>query len=546
LRALAAAQQPGKVYRIGVLADRAADSNEILAWQTFRDGLREHGWKESVNIRIESRWVEGDVARLPEMATELVRLKPDLIATRGSIFTGALKAATSSIPIVFLGHADPVGTGHVASLARPGGNITGMAVLQTEIGPKCLELLHAAVPAATRIAVLWHIGSPSSAPGLKALEEPARLLRLDLQPVGARTAADLEGAFSTMAQRRAQRGLISSPRRPTLPGMDRRKFLLASVVGGFVAPRLASAQQSGRVYRVGSITAAPPPPGVSAKLPFMVQRLRELGYVEGRNLIVEQRFAGLDPKLFPAVVAELVEKKADVLVVLGNRLAEVAKREAPRTPIVMIGGVDPVKDGLVASLARPGGTVTGLLQDVGRDVMLKQLELLKEAVPRSSRIAVIVGGHPGHQKNFEAVKSAEAALGINLFQVTIHGADDIEPAFDTVVRNRADAILVLQTPAIQIRPQAAVDLAARHRVPAAYWWIDVVWLGGLMSYGIDWADLMRRAGAYVDKILKGANPGDLPIEQPTKFDLLINVKTAKVLGVTIPPSLLLRANHLIE
>ena len=209
LASLAAeAQQAGKVYRIGILADRAADTNEIVAWQTFRDALREHGWKEGVNIRIESRWVEGNVARLPEMAADLVRLKPDLIATRGSIFTGALKAATSSIPIVFLAHADPVGTGHVASLARPGGNITGMAVLQTEIGPKCLELLHAAVPTATRIAVLWHSGSPSAIPGLKALEEPARLLRLDLVPVGAETAVDLEGAFSTMAQRRAQALLV--------------------------------------------------------------------------------------------------------------------------------------------------------------------------------------------------------------------------------------------------------------------------------------------------------------------------------------------------
>jgi putative ABC transport system substrate-binding protein len=203
-----AAQEPGKVYSIGILADRAADSNEILAWRTFRDGLREHGWKEGVNIRIESRWVEGNVARLPEMAADLVRLKPDLIATRGSIFTAALKAATSSIPIVFLAHADPVGTGHVASLGRPGGNITGMAVLQTEIGPKCLELLHTAVPAATRIAVLWHSGSPSAIPGLKALEEPARLLRLDLVPVGAQTAADLEGAFSTMARRGAQALLV--------------------------------------------------------------------------------------------------------------------------------------------------------------------------------------------------------------------------------------------------------------------------------------------------------------------------------------------------
>jgi len=208
LPAVAGAQPPGKVYRIGILGDKAADANETLAWQTFRDGLRDLGWKEGVNIRIESRWVEGIVARLPEMAADLVRLKPDLIATRGSIFTGALKAATSSIPIVFLAHADPVETGHVASLARPGGNITGMAVLQSEIGPKCLELLHTAVPAAKRIAVLWHSGSPSTIPGLKALEEPARQLRLDLQPVGAETAADLEGAFSSMARRGAQALLV--------------------------------------------------------------------------------------------------------------------------------------------------------------------------------------------------------------------------------------------------------------------------------------------------------------------------------------------------
>jgi putative ABC transport system substrate-binding protein len=206
---LAASAQPaGKVYRIGVLGDKASDSNEILLWQTFRAGLRERGWNEGVNIRIEYRWVEGNAARLPEVAADLVRLKPDLIATRGSFFTGALKAATSSIPIVFVAHADPEGTGHVASLARPGGNITGMAVLQTELGPKGLELLHSAVPAAARISVLWHPGTPSAVPGLKALEEPARLLRLQLQPIGAQTAGEMEGAFSTMARGGTQAVLV--------------------------------------------------------------------------------------------------------------------------------------------------------------------------------------------------------------------------------------------------------------------------------------------------------------------------------------------------
>jgi putative ABC transport system substrate-binding protein len=219
---LAAGAQPaGKVYRVGILGDKASDSDETRIWQIFRAALRERGWDEGVNIRIEYRWVEGNAARLPEVAADLVRLKPDVIVTRGSFFTGAVKAATSSIPIVSVAHADPVGTGHVASLARPGGNITGTALIQTEIGPKGLELLHAVVPAATRIAVLWHPGTPSAVPGLKALEEPARLLALQMQPVGARTAGELEGAFATMARGRAQALLVFN----TLPLIAARQRL---------------------------------------------------------------------------------------------------------------------------------------------------------------------------------------------------------------------------------------------------------------------------------------------------------------------------------
>jgi putative ABC transport system substrate-binding protein len=310
---LAASAQPaGRVYRIGILGDKASDSNEILLWQTFRAGLRERGWNEGVNIRIEYRWVEGNAARLPEVAADLVRLKPDLIATRGSFFTGALKAATSSIPIVFVGHADPVETGHVASLARPGGNITGMAVLQTELGPKGLELLHSVVPAAARISVLWHPGTPSAVPGLKALEEPARLLRLQLQPIGAQSAGELEGAFSTMAR---------------------------------------------------------------------------------------------------------------------------------------------------------GGT---------------------------------------------------------------------------------QAVLVFSTPPFITARERIAELAIAHRLPTMCQGRLFVEAGGLMSYYPNHEDTWRRATVYVDKILKGARPADLPVEQVTKFELVINLKTAKALGLTIPPSLLQRADQVIE
>ena len=309
---VAEAQQAGKVYRVGILGDKASDSNETHLWQTFRAALRERGLNEGVNLLIEYRGVEGNYARLPEVAADLVRLKPDLIATRGSFFTGALKAATSSIPIVFVGHADPVGTGHVASLARPGGNITGMAVLQTELGPKGLELLHSGVPAAVRISVLWHPGTPSAVPGLKALEEPARLLRLQLQPIGAQTAGELEGAFSTMAR---------------------------------------------------------------------------------------------------------------------------------------------------------GGT---------------------------------------------------------------------------------QAVVVFSTPPFITARQRIAELAIAHRLPTMCQGRLFVEAGGLMSYYPNHEDVWRRAAVYVDKILKGAKPADLPVEQPTKFELVINLKTAKALGLTIPPSLLQRADEIIQ
>jgi len=309
---VAEGQQTGKVYRVGTLGDKASDPRETNLWQIFRVALRERGLNEGVNLQIEYRWIEGNAARLPELAAELVRLKPDLIVTRGSFFTGAVKAATSSIPIVFIGHADPVGTGHVASLARPGGNITGTAALQTELGPKGLELLHAVVPAATRIAVLWHPGTPSAVPGLKTLEGPARLLRLQLQPVGARTAGELEGAFSTMA------------------------------------------------------------------------------------------------------------------------------------------------------------------------------------------------------------------------------------------RDGAQAVLVLGTPPFITARQRLAELAIAHGLPTMFQGRTYVEAGGLMSYFPNHENTYRRTTVYVDKILKGAEPADLPVEQSSKYELVINLKTAKTLGVTIPQSILLRADEVIQ
>jgi putative ABC transport system substrate-binding protein len=205
---VAEAQQPGKVYRVGILTNKASDPAKARQWQALRLGLRERGWIEGENMLIEYRWAEGNFTRLPELAADLVRLKVDLIVTRSSTFVQAAKEATPSIPIVFLIHADPVGTGHVTSLARPGSNITGLAILMTDLAPQMLELLIAAIPVAKRTAVLWDPDTPSHPPALKAVEKAGRTLRVQVQTVGARTAAELEDAFAAMVRARTQAILV--------------------------------------------------------------------------------------------------------------------------------------------------------------------------------------------------------------------------------------------------------------------------------------------------------------------------------------------------
>ena len=306
------AQPAGKMYAVGILGEKASDPSEARMWQTFRLGLRELGWIEGRNIRIESRWAEDNYSRLPELTADLVRLRVDLIVTRGSTYVQGARKATSAIPIVFLVHADPVATGHVASLAKPGGNITGLSLLLTEIYRKGFEILISTVPAAKRIAVLYNPETPSHIPELKALEESARGLRLQLQPVVARAGAELESAFTAIARAEAQ------------------------------------------------------------------------------------------------------------------------------------------------------------------------------------------------------------------------------------------ALFVLSFQPYSAERQRIAELAIRHRLPTMFADRVHVEAGGLMSYGADLGNLFRRGAIYVDKILRGAKPADLPVEQPTKFEFVINLKTAKALGLTIPQSILIRADEIIQ
>ena len=300
--------------------------------------------------------------------------------------------------------------------------------------------------------------------------------------------------------------------------------------------QLAEAQQPMKVYRIGYLAAGEPSVNQGFK-----QGLRELNYIEGKNIVIEPRFAEGKLDRLPDLAAELVRLKVDVIVTPGGSSTRAAKGATSTIPIVMGAAGDPVADGLVTSLARPGGNITGLT-NIAPDLVGKRLELLKEAMPKAVRVAVLLV-HPINTQSFELVA---AALGLKLQPVEARDSNEIDSAFEAAARGRAGALLVLRNPITTAHRKKVVDLAAKHRLPAMYEeraWVDI---GGLMSYGPSFDDLYRRAATFVDKILKGAKPADLPVEQPTKFELIINLKAAKQIGVTIPPNVLARADKVIK
>jgi putative tryptophan/tyrosine transport system substrate-binding protein len=325
--------------------------------------------------------------------------------------------------------------------------------------------------------------------------------------------------------------------------MDRRDTVLALLALG-AAPLAAEAQQAAKVARIGFLAAN------LAANPHLReafrQGLRDLGYVEGRNLVIEYRDAEGKYERLPALAAELVALKVAVIVTGGGTPSALAAKQATRTlPIVFTSAPDPVTDGLVTSLARPGGNVTGS-SNLNPELVGKCLEQLKQVVPGVSRVAVLWrpgdAGEPTQKDMLKAAEVAARALGVRLQFVEARGPADFDSAFSDMTRARADALTVLPSVMFFSERRRLVDLAAKNWLPAVYAQREFVDAGGLMSYGPNLADLFRRAATYVDKILKGAKPGDLPVEQPTKFELVINLKTAKALGLTIPPSLLQRAD----
>jgi putative ABC transport system substrate-binding protein len=324
--------------------------------------------------------------------------------------------------------------------------------------------------------------------------------------------------------------------------LNRRRFLQRLSAGLLAAPVVAEGQPAGKMRRIGFISVTH---RADAEDPFF-RRLGELGYVEGQNLITERRYSEGRAERFAEFATELVRLKVDVIVVNTTPAALAVKRSTHTIPIVIPTAIDPVAAGLVASLARPGGNVTGLTSQAP-ELAGKRLQLLKEAIPRLSRVAVLWNAaNPANARPWRETQDAARALGVALQSQEVRGPADFERVFAAMVRAHPDALFFLGDALTIQHTGEVVGFITRSRIPSMFDRAEMTAAGGLMSYGTQFTDLWRRGAVLVDKILKGAQPADLPVEQPTTFELVINLKTAKALGLTVPPSILARADHIIE
>ena len=358
--------------------------------------------------------------------------------------------------------------------------------------------------------------------------------------IGSRSGTNLKSKTYTEPFDSAQDKLSRSIQNLKWAGVFAILVLLAGCVG------MAQARQSGKVPRIGIFFGTSPSANLGRAEAFR-QGLRELGYVEGKNIVIEWRYAEGKPERMSELATELVRLKVDLIVSPGGAPTTRAAKEATVTiPIVMTQDGDPVGSGFVASLARPGGNITGL-STLAPEISGKQLELMKEIVPRLSRVAVLGSStRPGTAQQLRETELAAKALGVQLQYLDILGPKDIETAFRAAGKGRADAVLVLGGPLFTFQRTQFVELAAKSRLPAIYPSPEFVEAGGLMTYSVSRTDLHRRAATYVDKILKCAKPADLPVELPMKFEFMINLKTAKQIGLTIPPNVLARADKVIR
>jgi ABC-type uncharacterized transport system substrate-binding protein len=325
-----------------------------------------------------------------------------------------------------------------------------------------------------------------------------------------------------------------------------RRAFISVLAGGFLAaPLVAEAQPAGKVYRLGFLGNSTPALEGNLVGPFR-EGLRELGYVEGQNILIEYRWAEGRYERFPALIAELLARKVDVIVTAGTPASHAVKKATTSIPLIMVAVGDPVASSLVPSLTRPAGNITGLTS-MGDELEGKRLELLRDLIPTISHVAALTNsGNASLKKTSEVLRSVAAALQIKVLVLDVRSADQLDEAFDVIVQKRPEALLVPADRVFLTNRARIVQFAAKRRLPAMYAYRELVEAGGLVSFGPSYADMHRRAAYYVDRILKGTKPGDLPVEGPTRFELVINMKTAKALGLAIPRSVLARADQVIE
>jgi putative ABC transport system substrate-binding protein len=328
----------------------------------------------------------------------------------------------------------------------------------------------------------------------------------------------------------------------------KRRRAIRALAGIALAPLVARAQQPGRVHRLGMLYfASPPSTGERQRhSAYLVPAaLRDLGYVEGRNIVIERRHAEDKAERLAPLARELAQLRVDAVIAVGLSAVRAAKEASATIPIVLYGNFDPVANGIVSNLARPGGNVTGVLIAPEGTLASKKLELLRETAPKAARLALLAPADPGFARQLREAQAAAQAIGVPLDVVEVRDAS-FERAFASISAQKAGALFVGAHQSFMVHRNRIIELAARHRLPAIYEWAEQVEDGGLMAYGTSLSGLARRTAIYVDRIFKGAKAGDLPIEQPTRFELVINLRTAKALGLAIPQSLLLRADRMIE
>jgi ABC-type uncharacterized transport system substrate-binding protein len=332
--------------------------------------------------------------------------------------------------------------------------------------------------------------------------------------------------------------------------MDRRRFLLTSLAGVIAAPVGGGAHAADRVRRVGLLLGWRPPPEWIARSDIFFGPMRELGWVDGQNVVFEERAANAGIELLPMLARELIASRVDVIVAATSPATRAAQEATATIPIVFAEVGQPVSRGFVASLTRPGGNITGLA-DLGLELMPKRLELLKELVPSATRVAVLLDPdypHPPHvaQRVLDDSERASRALGLRLERFEVRTSEDFDKAFARIRQSRAEGVTYIQTPLFFHQRAQIADLAIKHRLPLVAGIRPQAEAGALLSYNNNLRQMYRQVAMYVDRILRGAKPADLPVQEPATFELVINLKTAKALGLTIPPSLLARADHVIE